>query len=66
MTNPQVVHGRAHVKGTRVRVSDVLSHLAAGDSEADILEFFPYLAADDIRACLEYTAAQSERAVLIA
>lgn len=64
--DPQVVHGRAHIKGTRVRVSDVLSHLAVGDSEADILEFFPYLTADDIRACLEYAAAQSERAVLIA
>lgn len=28
--DPQVVHGRAHIKGTRMRVSDVLSHLAAG------------------------------------
>lgn len=66
VTDPQAVHGRAHIKGTRVRVSDVLSHLAAGDSEADILEFFPCLTSDDVRACLGYAAAQAERAVLIA
>ncbi|SDZ26409.1 DUF433 domain-containing protein [Herbiconiux ginsengi] len=55
--NPEVVHGRPAVRGTRVRVADVLSLLAAGASEAEILENYPYLTADDIRACLEYAAA---------
>ena len=62
--NPDVVHGRPAVRDTRIRVSDVLSLLAAGSSEAEILEDYPYLEADDIRACLEYAAAQAGHAVL--
>jgi uncharacterized protein (DUF433 family) len=62
--NPDVVHGRPAVRDTRIRVSDVLSLLAAGSSEAEILEDYPYLESDDIRACLEYAAAQAGHAVL--
>ncbi len=62
--NPDVVHGRPAVRDTRIRVSDVPSLLAAGSSEAEILEDYPYLEADDIRACLEYAAAQAGHAVL--
>ena len=62
--NPDVVHGRPAVRDTRIRVSDVLSLLAAGSREAEILEDYPYLEADDIRACLEYAAAQAGHAVL--
>jgi len=66
VVDPDVVHGRPRVRGTRVRVTDVLSLLAAGASEAEILEDYPYLSADDIRACLQYAAAQTDHAVLIA
>lgn len=66
VVDPDVVHGRPRVRGTRVRVADVLSLLAAGASEAEILEDHPYLTADDIRACLQYAAAQANHAVLIA
>jgi len=62
--NPDVVHGRPAVRDTRMRVSDVLSLLAAGSSEAEILEDYPYLESDDIKACLEYAAAQAGHAVL--
>jgi uncharacterized protein (DUF433 family) len=48
--DPEVVHGRPAIRGTRVRVDDVLSLLAAGASEEEILDDYPYLAADDIRA----------------
>lgn len=64
--DPEVVHGRPTVRGTRMRVSDVLSLLASGGSEAEILEDYPYLAADDIKACLAYAAAQADHAVVIA
>lgn len=66
VVDPDVVHGRPRVRGTRVRVADVLSLLAAGASEAEILEDYLYLTADDIRACLQYAAAQANHAVLIA
>jgi uncharacterized protein (DUF433 family) len=52
------------VRGTRVRVADVLSLLASGASEAEILDDYPYLESDDIKACLEYAAAQAGHAVL--
>jgi len=66
VVDPDVVHGRPRVRGTRVRVTDVLSLLASGAAEAEILEDYPYLTADDIRACLQYAAAQADHAVLIA
>lgn len=64
--DPGVVHGRPAIRGTRMRVSDVLSLLAAGADEAEILDDYPYLEADDIRACLEYAAAQADHAILTA
>lgn len=59
-----VAHGRPVVRGTRMRVSDVLSLLAAGASESEILEDYPYLQRDDIAACLRYAAAQADHAIL--
>jgi uncharacterized protein (DUF433 family) len=64
--DPEVVHGRPVVRGTRMRVSDVLALLAAGADEAEILGDYPYLVADDIRACLTYAAAQADHPVVIA
>lgn len=64
--DPQVVHGRPVVRGTRMRVADVLSLLASGASEDEILGDYPYLSADDIKACLAYAATQADHAVVIA
>jgi uncharacterized protein (DUF433 family) len=62
--DPGVCGGEPCVKGTRVPVHVVLSHLAAGDGEDAILKNFPSLSRDDIRACLEYAAyLASEKAV---
>ena len=54
--DPEVRFGKPIVRGTRVTVGDVLSYLAAGMSEDEILADFPYLAREDIRACLAYAA----------
>ncbi len=64
--DPEVVHGRPAVRGTRMRVADVLSLLAAGADEAEILEDYPYLTSEDIRACLAYAAAQADHAIVVA
>ena len=64
--DPEVVHGRPVVRGTRMRVTDVLSLLAAGATEDEIIGDYPYLTADDTRACLAYAAAQTDHAVVIA
>jgi uncharacterized protein (DUF433 family) len=64
--DPEVVHGRPAVRGTRMRVTDVLSLLAAGADEAEILHDYPYLTSEDIKACLAYAAAQADHAIVIA
>lgn len=64
--DPEVVHGRPAVRATRMRVSDVLALLASGATEAEIIHDYPYLTADDIRACLAYAAVQADHAVVIA
>src|SRR5712691_8750913 len=48
----------------RITVADVLSSLASGMSEEEILSDFPELTRDDIRACLAY-AAELERQTLV-
>lgn len=48
--------GKPCIRGMRITVSDVLSYLASGMSEDDILRDFPELNRDDIRACLAFAA----------
>lgn len=62
--NPKQCGGRPCVRGMRIRVMDVLDLLAAGVSEQEILADYPDLQAEDIRACLQYAAAQANHAIL--
>ena len=48
--------GRACIRGTRIRVSDILELLAAGETHEQILADYPYLEQDDIFAALRYAA----------
>ena len=57
--------GRPCIRGMRITVGDVLSYLAAGMSEAAILDDFPYLTLDDIRACLAFAAQRERLTVLV-
>ena len=58
--NPEIRFGKPTVRGTRITVGDVLSYLASGMSESEILADFPSLSSEDVRACLAY-AAERER-----
>ena len=58
-------HGPRNVKGTRITVGDVLSYLASGMSEQQILTDFPQLTRDDIRACLAFAAERERRMVSV-
>jgi uncharacterized protein (DUF433 family) len=64
--DPGMCGGRPVIKGTRVRVTDVLEMLAGGASAAEIAEDFPYVSEDDVRAALAYAAAQADHAVVLA
>ncbi len=55
-SNPEVCGGRPCIRGMRIRVSDILEMLAAGVTTAEILNDFPDLEADDIKACLLFAA----------
>ncbi|MGB3295188.1 MAG: DUF433 domain-containing protein [Phormidesmis sp.] len=52
--DPEVMGGRACVRGIRVTVSLVLSLLANKMSVEEILEAYPYLEEEDVSACLRY------------
>ena len=53
---PEQCGGRPCIRGMRIRVIDVLELLAAGESQEQILEEYPYLEPDDIAASLLYAA----------
>ena len=53
--------GKPCVRGMRIAVSDVLEYLAAGMAVEEILNDFPELTADDIRACLAFAADRERR-----
>lgn len=50
--------GQPCIRGMRITVRDVLEYLAGGMTVEEILEDFPELTVEDIRACLAYAASQ--------
>ena len=56
ISDPNVCGGDPCIKGTRIPVHIILSHLAAGDSIDVLLKNFPRITTDDIKACLEYAS----------
>jgi uncharacterized protein (DUF433 family) len=59
--DPEVRFGKPTVRGTRITVGDVLSYLAGGMSEDEILRDFPQLMREHIRACLAFAADRERR-----
>lgn len=64
--DPAICGGRPTVAGTRMRVSDILDMLADGASETEIVADFPYIAAEDVRACLTFAAKAADHPVVLA
>ncbi len=54
--DPEVCGGRPIVAGTRMRVVDILDALASGASIDEILTDFPYIAREDVLACIAFGA----------
>ncbi len=52
--NPDIFGGKPIVRGRRLAVEHVLGMLAAGDSTESLLENYPWLEQEDVRACLAY------------
>lgn len=54
--DPNVCFGKPCVRGTRIWVSLILDNLAEGVSERELLEEYPELTGEDIRAAIAYGA----------
>jgi len=54
--DPQIMGGRACIRGMRITVANVLSQIAHGATVEEILADFPYLERKDIQQALEYAA----------
>ena len=55
-SDPEVCHGKACIKGTRVLVSVVLAALAEGMSPAEVAAEYPPLLEEQVRAALAYAS----------
>ena len=55
-SDPAVCGGRPCIKGTRMRVADIVEAIAHGASQEELLADFDYLTAEDIAAALLYAA----------
>ncbi len=52
--DPLVCHGKPVIKDTRILVSNILCDLASGASVTDIIDNYPSLTNEDIRAALDF------------
>lgn len=59
--DPAIRSGKPCIKGTRITIYDILEYMAGGMSEEEILEDFPDLTIEDIRAGLSFAAARERR-----
>jgi uncharacterized protein (DUF433 family) len=62
---PDVMMGKPCIKGTRITVELVLRKLGAGYSFGDLLEAYPQLTEDEVRAALTFAADYLERQTMI-
>jgi uncharacterized protein (DUF433 family) len=58
--NPEMMGGKACVRGMRVTVRMIVGQIGAGRSIEDVLSDFPYLERDDILQALRYAAWRAE------
>ena len=54
--NPEIMGGKACIRGMRVTVGTMVGLVAAGHSFTEILAAYPYIEAEDVRQALAYAA----------
>jgi uncharacterized protein (DUF433 family) len=58
--NPEICHGRPTIRNTRYSVDLILELLSAGMSESEIIDDYPTLELEDIKACLSFASQLSK------
>ena len=61
VSDPAIMGGVPCVRGTRIPVTTIAGLLAENVSVADVLDSYPTLTIDDLRACQAYAAARDEQ-----
>ena len=64
--DPAVMMGKPCIKGTRITVELILRKLSVGRSFADVLEAYPHLSEEDVRAALAFAADYMQHETVIA
>jgi uncharacterized protein (DUF433 family) len=62
--DPNICFGKPCIRGTRIWVALIIENLADGASEQEILDAYPSLRADDIKAALAYAAEVTRERVI--
>jgi uncharacterized protein (DUF433 family) len=62
--NPQVCHGSACIKGTRIMVSVILDNLATGLTAEEIMNSYPSLNENAVQAAIAYAADLSKERII--
>ncbi len=65
MIDPAKRSGKPCIRNLRITVYDVLEYLASGMTHEEILQDFPYLTEEDIRACLAFAADNEKRLKIV-
>ena len=65
VVDPEICHGKPTIKRTRIMVSNVLSLLSGGYTIAQILEYYPELSEEDVKAAIEYAAAIIDEEIIL-
>ncbi len=61
--DPRICGGKPCIRGTRIPVAIILASLAEGMSAEEIIEHYPHISPEDIRAALAYAAELSQEGV---
>jgi uncharacterized protein (DUF433 family) len=61
--NPNICHGKACIRGTRVMVSVILDNIAAGESPEEIMRGY-HLEREDVQAAIQYAAELARETVI--
>ena len=66
VADPAICHGRPCIRGHRIWVSFIVDLLAEGLTAEQILQQYPGLQPDDIRACIAYAAEMTRERIVVA
>jgi len=63
--NPEIRFGKPCIAGTRITVGDILESLASGESIPEIIESFPELTEESVRAAISFAAARENNSKIL-